>query len=134
MADPILVAIAAALAGKAAGALASGGSTAFGRLYRLVKEKLSGREEDAGLLDDAASAPDSKATVARLADAMEHASTDDPAFAAQLRELWGQARTELRADRGGVINEVTGNVSGNVIQARDIQGNISLGGPPRDDR
>ncbi len=75
MLDPILVSIAAALAGK--------GATG---LYELVKKK----------------------------------------FAADLRAIWGHVLTQQRADNGGVVNGITGTVTGNVLQARDIEGGVSF--------
>lgn len=136
MPDPILLAIAGALAGKAATALATGGRTALGRLYRLVADKLSGKEQDVKLLEAVAHrtdapAPGQKAEVGQLATALAQAEQGDPEFASRLRELWTEARTELTADRGGVINEVSGDVSGTVVQARDIHGGINIGGQPR---
>jgi predicted phage gp36 major capsid-like protein len=136
MPDPILLAIAGALAGKAATALASGGRTALGRLYRLVAGKLSAKEQDTKLLEAVAertdvARPEQEPEVGRLAEVLDRAGRDDPEFAGRLRELWTEARTELTADRGGVINEVSGDVSGTVVQARDIHGGINIGGQPR---
>lgn len=136
MPDPILLAIAGALAGKATTALASGGRTALGRLYRLVADKLSVKERDTKLLEAVAertdvARPDQEAEVGQLAEVLDRAGRDDPDFAGRLRELWTEARTELTADRGGVINEVSGDVSGTVVQARDIHGGINIGGQPR---
>jgi hypothetical protein len=32
----------------------------------------------------------------------------------------------VRADLGGVVNQITGNVSGKVVQARDVEGGIGF--------
>ncbi len=40
----------------------------------------------------------------------------------ELRRTW----QHVSASRGGVVNQVTGNVSGKVVQARDIKGGISF--------
>ena len=136
MPDPILVAIAAALAGKAAGAVAGGGGSALRSLVDLVRRRFAGDaevldaiESDAPGASDASDTTDERADV--LVTALDRAATDDPEFAERLRTLWDQARTELHADRGGVVNEVSGTVSGHVVQARDVTGGISFGDAPR---
>lgn len=115
MPDPILVSIAAALAGK--------GATG---LYDLVKKKFAGSPQAARALDDAAgSSPDSP-EVHALSEELARAESSDPRFAADLRAIWGQVVTRQRADKGGVVNGITGTVGGNVLQARDIEGGVSF--------
>ncbi|RZS37528.1 hypothetical protein EV193_10583 [Herbihabitans rhizosphaerae] len=113
MPDPFLVAVAAALTGKAA----ASGASALGRLFKLVKNKLSG---DQALTDE--TLPEQERT-AQLASALETATTADPAFAESVRTLWREHEAEVH-------NEISGEVHGNVVQARDISGNISFGGSP----
>lgn len=113
MPEPVLVAIAAALAGKAATSL-----------YELVKRKLSARAGATEALTAAeGAAPESPAVVA-LAHELERAERDDPGFATELRAEW--ATVSQQADRGGVANQITGPVTGNVVQARDIEGGVSF--------
>jgi hypothetical protein len=133
MPDPFLVAIAAALAGKTAGAAASRGASAFRSLMSLVRRKFETDGGGAEVLDAARAEPDDE-KVAALGAALEAAARDDPGFAEQLRSLWGQVQNELRADRGGVVNEVSGTVGGHAVQARDITGGVSFGEVPRADR
>jgi hypothetical protein len=54
---------------------------------------------------------------------------EDTAFATQVCGLWQQASVELSAGDDGVVNSVTGAVSGHLIQARDlhVKGGINLG-------
>ncbi|OLF09046.1 hypothetical protein BLA60_20900 [Actinophytocola xinjiangensis] len=111
MAEPVLVSIAAALAAKAATSL-----------YELVRRTFAGREDaEAALTAAEGAAPDS-AEVAALADQLAAAERADPEFATELRGIWGQ----VGATDGGVVNQITGTVSGKVVQARDIQGGISF--------
>jgi hypothetical protein len=109
--DPILVSIAAALAAKSAGSL-----------FDLVKQRFTGRKEAEAALDTADGAPSGSAAVAQLATHLAAEESKDPAFGAELRQTWGQ----VNASRGGVVNQVTGNVSGKVVQARDIDGDINF--------
>jgi hypothetical protein len=40
--------------------------------------------------------------------------------------VWREMTVAQQADRGGVVNQVSGNVSGKVVQARDIEGGVSF--------
>jgi hypothetical protein len=109
--EPILVSIAAALAAKSATSL-----------YELVKRRFAGRQEAEAALEAADGArPDSPEVVA-LADRLAEEETQDPAFGVELRQVWQQTS----ASGDGVVNQITGNVSGKVVQARDIEGGISF--------
>ena len=133
MPDPVLVAIAAALAGKAAGSAASGGASALRSLLELVRKKFASRPEAEQALQAAQSVQERAENVDRLGAALAQAVEEDPRFGERLFSLWDRASTELSADRGGVINEVSGTVSGHVVQARDVTGGISFGEVPRRD-
>lgn len=111
MPEPILVTIAAALAGKS-----------VGNLYDLVKQKFAKRKQALTALEAAhGAAPDSPA-VRTLSEHLAEATHTDPDFAAALTATWAQ----LSASHDGVINQVSGTIRGNVVQARDIQGNITF--------
>ena len=115
MPDPVLVSVAAALAGKSASSL-----------YDLVKKKFSRSPEATTILEEAlGSAPDSP-QVRALSAELDRAERADPAFASDLRAVWGQVSVQQRADSDGVVNQVSGTVSGNVVQARDIDGGVSF--------
>ena len=111
MPEPILVSIAAALAAKSVTSL-----------YDLVKRKFTGRTEAEAALEAAGGAVPESPEVAALATHLAAAANEDPAFGAELRHTWQQ----VSATRGGVVNQITGNISGNVVQARDIKGGISF--------
>ncbi|MCP2260031.1 hypothetical protein LX15_003742 [Streptoalloteichus tenebrarius] len=128
MSDPMFMAVAGALAGKAAVALAS---SALGSLYQFVKERLARRAEDTLALEQAEAAPDDERRVTALGATLERVAAEDPAFAERVRELWSRANTEARAETGGVVNQVNGTVHGQVIQLRDVQGGLHFGAPPQ---
>ena len=110
MPEPILVTIAAALAGKS-----------VGNLYDLVRKKFADRKQAVAALEAArGTAPDSP-EVHVLSEHLAEATTD-PTFAATLYATWAQ----LSATSGGVVNQASGTVHGNLVQARDIKGNITF--------
>lgn len=113
--DPILVAIAAALAGKA-----------VGNLYDLVRQKFAGRREAMAALEAAQGAAADSPQVQALSEELSRAESSDPQFSAELRALWREVSVEQHVDRGGVVNQISGNVSGKVVQARDIEGGVTF--------
>jgi hypothetical protein len=115
MPEPILVSIAAVLAGKS-----------IASLYDFVKQRLSGRTEALTALEAAAGAPPESAEVLALSKALEQAERDDPQFARELRAAWASVTATQHADRGAVANHIVGNIGGKVIQARDIEGGVSF--------
>ena len=106
MIDPILTSIATTLATKAAGGL-----------YDLVSKVFRRHPQAQLALAAAQGAEPDSAPVHALAERLAEVTAAEPEFDRELREL---------ADHGGVINKVSGNVTGNVVQARDITGNISF--------
>ncbi|RLK61305.1 hypothetical protein [Actinokineospora cianjurensis] len=115
MPEPVLVSIAAALAAKSAGAL-----------HELVRARFARRAQAEAALTAAAGAAPESAEVVALAAELEQAERADPEFAEELRANWAVESAGLRAEHGGVINQITGTVSGKVLQARDIEGGVSF--------
>lgn len=115
MPEPVLVSIAAALAGKS-----------IASLYDFVKHKLTGRTQALAALEAAAGATPASAEVHALSRELAQAERDDPQFAVELRATWARITTTQHADHGAVSNQIIGNVSGKVVQARDIEGGVSL--------
>jgi hypothetical protein len=113
MPEPVLIAIAAALAGRAAGTL-----------YDLVKKKFGGDRAASETLAAAEGAAQDSPHVLDLASALEQAERDDPEFSRELRGEW--QGTAQHADKGGVTNQISGQVSGKVVQARDLHGGVHL--------
>jgi hypothetical protein len=131
MTDPILATVATTLADKAAAALVSGGASAVRALFDLVRSKFTGRKDAEQALQDAQDQPERPEHIERLTEALARAIEEDPRFGSELQRLWKQARTELKTDRGGVINQVSGTVGGHVVMARDVTGGINLGSSGR---
>lgn len=135
MADPVMVAVAEALAGKAADMVAAGGRAAWDALVRLVRRRATDSPDAGRALTAAETVPHTAAgdgdVVRALAEALEALADTDAAFDRELRRLWEQAGG-IAADRGGVVNQNTGTVYGAVIQTGQIHGDIHLGppGPP----
>jgi hypothetical protein len=113
MPDPILVSIAATLASKGASAL-----------YDVVKKKFTGSPEATASLADAQDGAPNSPQVHALANQLARAESSDPKFAADLRAVWDQVSAQQQTSNGGVANQVSGTISGKVIQARDIQGGV----------
>jgi hypothetical protein len=113
MVDPTLLAIASTLATKAAGSL-----------YDLVKSAFDRHPKAAAALAAAADEEPGSAAVQALAERLAQVEAVEPEFAEQLRSAWTQV--DQHADHGGVVNQITGNVTGKVVQARDISGGVSL--------
>jgi hypothetical protein len=112
MPEPVLVAIAAAIAGKSAGTL-----------YDLVKRKFRGKRDAETVLDAAEGAPVDSAEVAALSEELAAADRSDPEFSSELRSTWQEM---AQAGGDGVVNQISGTVSGKVVQARDIEGGVSF--------
>lgn len=115
MSDPILVSIAAALTGKGAATL-----------YDIVKKKFVGSPEATAALEEARTGDPDSPQVYALSEELARAERADPAFAAELRTVWGQVSVQQRAGSGSVANQISGTVTGKVLQARDIQGGVNL--------
>jgi hypothetical protein len=125
--DPTMTAVAVAVAGKLTETLTTGAKTALGKLVNLVRHKVASDDAAQHALTEAQMAPDDADRVTALAKQLERLAAEDPNFAERLRDLWPQASAQLNAQTGGVVNEVSGSVSGHVVQARDIKGGVSFG-------
>jgi len=115
MPEPVLISIAAALASR----------TVVG-LYKLVKAKFADDPEATAVLEAAEGAAEDSPAVGKLRDKLAKAEAEDAEFAQKLREEWKLSAGAQHAESGGIVNSVTGTVSGKVVQARDVQGGISL--------
>ncbi len=129
MTDAVVLAVASALASKAAEAAFAAGRSACGALVKVVRDRFSRDDSAAKALEVAQRRPEDEWALTELARALECIMKEDASFAAEIRDLWPRARMELSAAEGGVVNSVTGTVSGHLIQARDvhIEGGLHLG-------
>ncbi len=108
MPDPVLIAIAAALAGKS-----------VGNLYDLVRAKFARHPEATATLEAATNAPPDSPQLQALTQVLSDAAATDPDFNDTLRTLWAN-------NKPTVHNEISGDVHGRVIQAGEIHGNITF--------
>jgi hypothetical protein len=131
MDQQMATAIAVTLATKAAEGLTEGGRAAFEALARVVRRAFQGRPSARVALVDAEADPTDEARIGALRRALAHVAAEDPAFEADLRELWRELSPQLTATGGGIVNNVSGTADGNLVQARDVHGGISFGIPGR---
>jgi len=110
----LLTTVAVTLATKTAEGLAAGGKAAFEALVRLVRRKFHDPESSGSEV---------------LHQALTRAVAEDPEFEVELRDRWQDLAPHLDARSRDMINNVSGPVSGNVVQARDVHGGISFGAP-----
>jgi hypothetical protein len=130
MIDPVTTAVAVALVTRAVDGLSEAGKVAFAALSKLVRRKLADGEESHAVLVRAEARPADDAGRQALAEVLGQAAADDPRFAEELRRLWGRVQEErVSYTNSPVFNNVSGDVHGGVVQARDIQGGISFGRP-----
>jgi hypothetical protein len=113
--EPVLISIAAALASR----------TVIG-LYKLVKAKFADDDVATAALEAAEGAAGDSPEVRQLSEKLAGVEAADPEFAERLRTEWERASSSLRAKSGGVINEISGESKGNVLQARDIHGDVKF--------
>jgi len=129
----LLTTIAVTLATKTAEGLAATGRAAFEALARLVRRKFADRASTQAALEGGADST-KDARIEILREALAQAVADDSAFEAELRDRWQALSPHLNTGEGSVIKSVAGTVEGNVVQARDVHGGISFGGPGRTER
>ena len=127
MSDSLTTDIVVAVTSSGAKSLAEGGSEAVRRLLGAVRDRFRRQPVARGALEIALENPDdpqARRALVRLLD--EHARSD-PEFARELRALWTDVSAEGDAAIGSVTNTVGGDVSGSVVQARDVHGSITVG-------
>jgi len=127
MDQQMVTAIAVALATKASEGLAEGGRAAFESLARLVRRAFQSRAAASAALTDAEVDPADGARITALQRALSHVMSEDPAFDTDLQDLWREISPHLTVSDGGIVNNISGRVEGNAVQARDIHGGISFG-------
>jgi hypothetical protein len=125
MADPLSMAVATAIAGKAAESLTGQAGQAIAAIRRKIRERFRGNPGELPALDAARDDPSAAAGLARFLDA-EFAA--DPAFRGEIRALWLQAAPAATDD---AVSNVFYGKADKVVQLRDVHGdlNISLSRP-----
>ncbi|GAB3449191.1 hypothetical protein GCM10027570_23450 [Streptomonospora sediminis] len=122
MVDQVLIAIAAAVAGKAVEPLAENATSTLRNLRKAVIQRFRAEPEAGDALAAAQADYEDVEAVEVLAGHLDSAAAADPA----IRELTDELRQQFSTGDGGVANIVHGDISGNVVQARDIHGGINL--------
>ncbi|MEV4628621.1 hypothetical protein AB0J90_20360 [Micromonospora sp. NPDC049523] len=123
--EEILAAVALTLATKASEALTEGGRAVFAALARLVKRRF--QRDDAAQTALAEADPSDDTRIQSLREELAQTAAEDPVFDHELRRLWQDLTTYLQADSDGGVNNLSGSVGGNVVQARDVQAGVSSG-------
>lgn len=126
MSDPLMTAVAAAVATKAVEGVSAIGKSTVDAVVRLVRRKLGGEVRARGVLERAESDQASLIDQQALAEELARAAARDRFFAEELSRLWQRVSEE---SPGPVSNILTGEVHGNAVQARDVHGGIVFGRP-----
>lgn len=125
MTDPFLDSVATALAGQVATALGTAGSKALEKVRGLIRAK-SEKAPEAGAALEAVEQPSAgDAEIRALAERLDQLGREDPEFAEQLRTDGEPVHREISTGADGVVNVHNGSAD-KIIQARDIQGGITL--------
>lgn len=114
MPEPILISIAAALAGKAATSL-----------YDVVRTKFARNKDALTDLENALEKRDDPEFVEVLAQRLEQAELDDADFKKVLRGEWERFSATQQAGYGSTATQINGDV-GKLVQIRDVHGDINL--------
>jgi len=120
MADPVTIAIASAVAGKAAESLSDQAKQAVAAISRRIREKFRGRPAEIATLDAASG---DHAKIPELANLLDATGAADPEFAREIRALWAQV--SLTAADEGTVNVFRGKAD-KVIQMRDVHGDLTI--------
>lgn len=124
--DPIVIpTLAAAISATVSGAAGEAGKSAWASLAALVRRVL-GHDREAV---EAVERPDERSPD-ELARLLAERAAADPEFRASLAAWVARAESAGRGE-GRTVNTISGDVSGNVVQAGDVHGSISFGGEPR---
>ncbi|WP_067497476.1 hypothetical protein [Actinoplanes sp. TFC3] len=128
MPDPIMLAVATAVAVRTAEAAVAQSPAAWASLVRLVRRRFSGNPHALEALAEARAQPENAESVRALANSLDYFAARDQAFDTELRALWAQVDTNNA--QSSVMNYNAGGVTGLLLQGRDItlNGPLHLGG------
>lgn len=125
--DPLMLAAATTLVAWATTELAQGARSAVFGLTEYLRHRFH-HEQTAQQTVEVALRHPTTDTVQRLGALLEQETLGDPAFGAEFLERFRKVQAIVAANQGDVTNTVSGDISGSVVQARDVHGDISLGG------
>jgi hypothetical protein len=124
MSDPMTVAIATAMAGKAVEIAGEPAKNAVTAIVRKVRDRFRGHPDET-VLAAAAENPGSTPHIDELTRALRRAMAEDPAFRTELDQLWSQVQASSVAEHGGVVNNFHGQAE-KVIMLRDVDGGLTI--------
>lgn len=107
--------------------LAQGGRQAVAALVDFLRDRFRREPEARQVIEGLLHRP-SQDAAHPLAVLLDREARRDPAFGAEFQARWEQAGAAVAAGPDGVANSISGDVSGPVVQARDVHGGISFGG------
>lgn len=126
MPDPIILAIATAVASQATQSLTSQAGHAIAEITRRIQHKFRDGPADLAILTAAQGESASPDQAAELAHALDRAIAEDPAFGEEIRTLWDQSGImPITAAGDAVVNVVHGKAD-RVIQLRDVHGDLTI--------
>lgn len=124
MPDALTLAIATAVAGKAAESMTEQARQAIAVIVGKVREKLRGRPDDVAVLDTAINGePVRDESAEPLALILEREFEADPRFRDEIRALWLQAAPAATDD---AVSNVFHGKADKVIQLRDVHGDLTI--------
>ncbi|MFY1653240.1 hypothetical protein ACN27J_20415 [Solwaraspora sp. WMMB762] len=127
MTEPIMATVVSALVTWATTAVAQGGSNTVKSWVRLIRNRFQERPAELTLVEGTLSTQVQPEQTTQAAELLWQEAERDPEFARQLVALWRAVGTPGSSD-GSVTNQISGDVEGTVIQARDVFGGIHLQG------
>ncbi|MDG4773904.1 hypothetical protein [Solwaraspora sp. WMMD792] len=127
MTEPIMVTVVSALVTWATTAVAQGGSNAVKSWAQLIRNRFQSRPADLVIVEGTLSTQVQPAQTTQAVELLRQEAKRDPEFARQLIALWRAVGTSGSSD-DSVTNQVSGDVEGTVIQARDVFGGIQMHG------
>lgn len=123
---PLLGRFASAAADKAAGAAADAAGSSAQRLFKAIRDRMTGDSYHAAILQGAEDQPDSEDRVDTLSRTLATVIKTDPAFASAIEDMIGQVSqtvTDSGAVAGRDVNITATNAAGRDIV---INGNAQL--------
>lgn len=120
MADPLTLAVASAIAGKAAEAMTEQARQAVSAIAVRLRAKFRNHPADLAVVDAAVLGEPEPAALAQLLD-REFAA--DPGFRDEIKTLWLQAAPAATDD---AVSNVFHGTAEKVIQLRDVHGDLNI--------
>ncbi|MGC5053153.1 hypothetical protein ACLQ2S_17060 [Micromonospora sp. DT48] len=129
MDDPLMLAAATTLVAWVTTNLAEGARSAVTGLTDFLRHRFRREAASWETVEVALRQPTPDA-VHRLAALLHQEARRDATFGAEFRARFAEVQAIVEDNHGDVTNTVSGDVSGPVVQARDVHGGITFGGTP----